>query len=713
MKKLTCLLFCLYFFEIINAQNTILMNRGTWLTMKGNVHLVLGAGRFINNGELNGSTGTLYFGGAVNFAGTGNTMVQHLTVAHSSSSVSVLNSPISVTNTATVMFGNFDANNNLMIRSDMNDIANMVVSGAPTGIVNGIVTRATVRIGSCPSFTTTLSLNISGPMLTYQWQSSADSSNWETINGATSEVYSPIITSTAYYRCFVSAINTSFTNMVPGIKLVMDTPRATIAGVTKLIKGGTATLTGVTSGGNWRSSNPDVVSIDSNGRMTGRIAGTATITYTVTNSWGCSASTSSVITVSDRPRVITTNPAAVCAPAIVDLTHADITIGSDSALSYSYYSDTAATNLLTNPTMIKISGTYYIKGTNSSGVASIPAPVIITINQPPSGNITASQGTILCGTSATVALNITGGDTYTWFKNGIVITGVTGNELIVTGAGEYTANLLSTNGCQAVAGNTIAVTLIEAPKAAFTYDSYCINNPILFNNLSIVTGSGQVRFLWSDNNGRNSTATSPLFTYAQPGNISMKLTVTSLICPALADSMVQLIAIEQPVSPIRMQSVNAVINESLGLQARNFGSSYSWAPATGLSNATIANPKATLIAEQEYRINIKKSSSCITVDTLLVRLYDNRVFVPNVFSPNGDGVNDKLFVNLAGVKQLHSFRVFNRYGRIVFETGDATTGWDGRFNNTLLPMDTYVWMVEVTDSLGRVTKKTGNVTLLR
>lgn len=713
MKILICLIPCLCVFAGIHAQNTIQITGGTRLTMNGNVHLVVGAGSFINNGELNGSTGTLLFGGPVSFDGKGSTMVEHFTIAHSSSSVSVLNAPISVTHTATVMFGNFDANNNLMIRSDMNNIANMVVHGAPTGIVNGIVTRATNSIGSCPSYTTTLTLNISGPMLTYQWLSSADSLNWETINGATSEVYSPTITSTAYYRCFVSAINTSFTNMVPGIKLVMDTPRATITGVTKLIKGDTATLTGIASGGNWRSSNPDVVSIDSNGRMTGKIAGTATITYTVTNSWGCSASTSSGITVSDRPRVLITNPAAVCAPAIVDLTLADITIGSDSALSYSYYSDAAATNLLTNPKMIEASGSYYIKGTNSAGIASIPAPVIVTINQPPSGNIIASQGTILCGSSATVTLNITGGNSYTWFKNGIVITGVTGNELTVTGAGDYTANLLSTNGCQAVAGNTIAVTLIESPKAAFTYDSYCINNPILFNNLSIVTESGQFRFLWSDDQGRNSTATSPLFTYTQPGNVSMKLKVTSLICPALADSMIQLIAIEQPVSPIRMQSVNAVINESLGLQARNFGSSYSWAPATGLSNATIANPTTTLIAEQEYRISIKKPSSCITVDTLLVRVYDNRVFVPNVFSPNGDGINDKLFVNLAGVIQLQYFRVFNRYGKIVFETGNATTGWDGRFHNTLLPMDTYVWMVEIIDSLGRVTKKTGNVTLLR
>ena len=162
-----------------------------------------------------------------------------------------------------------------------------------------------------------------------------------------------------------------------------------------------------------------------------------------------------------------------------------------------------------------------------------------------------------------------------------------------------------------------------------------------------------------------------------------------------------------------MQPVNVLINEPLDLQARNFGSSYLWTPATGLSNPAVSNPKTTLSADQEYRISIKTPSSCITVDTLLVRIYDNRIYVPNVFTPNGDGINDRLFVNLAGVRQLHYFRVFNRYAKIIFETSDATTGWDGRFNNVLQPMDTYVWMVEVIDKFGNNTIKTGSVTLLR
>jgi gliding motility-associated-like protein len=103
----------------------------------------------------------------------------------------------------------------------------------------------------------------------------------------------------------------------------------------------------------------------------------------------------------------------------------------------------------------------------------------------------------------------------------------------------------------------------------------------------------------------------------------------------------------------------------------------------------------------------------VTVDSLLVRIFDNRIFVPNVFTPNGDGINDKLFVNLAGIRQLRYFRIFNRYARLVFETNDAAIGWDGRYNNELAPMDTYVWAAEVVDKFGNITVRRGNVTLLR
>lgn len=718
MKKLICLLIGICFFSAMYAQNTFSVSPGTRLVTAGNVKVVLGQGNLTNNGTISGTAGggTWIFKGPVVLTGTGITRVSNLIIDHTYGTTQ-LNSMISVMNTATLAAGNLVTNDNLFIRSDMSGSANLVVLAIPSGTIQGLVSAATIKAGPCPSFTSTLSVNISGPQITYQWQSSPDSASWTNVNGATGNSYLATVSGPVFYRCLLGATSGNYNDTATATKLMLNLPDATISGVTNIVAGNTATLTGATTGGVWSSSNAAVLTVDaSSGLITGIKAGTATITYTATNGSGCSASATSIITVTktNQPSVIITNPASVCSPATIDLTLPAVTAGSDAGLTYSYYTDAAGTNVLTSPTAVSTSGTYYIKGTNNTNSSSDLMPVVVTINPLPSGTITSAQGAVLCGTGATLTVTATGGNTYAWFKDAVAITGVTGSQLTITATGVYTANLVSAAGCQSAASNSITITSLQSPKAAFSFDSYCINKPVLFSNLSIVSGSGIVNYRWSDNNGNTSTTATPNFTYLQANTFSMKLVVTPQACPALADSTTIQFAIEVPRTAIRMQPpANVLINEPINLPARNFGKVYLWSPATGLSDPTAATPKATLTAEQEYKIAITAPSGCVTVDTLLVRIFDNQVYVPNVFTPNGDGINDKLFVNVAGIRQLRYFRVFNRYAKMVFETNDATIGWDGRYNNQLQSMDTYIWVAEVVDRFGNPTIQRGTVTLLR
>jgi gliding motility-associated-like protein len=237
---------------------------------------------------------------------------------------------------------------------------------------------------------------------------------------------------------------------------------------------------------------------------------------------------------------------------------------------------------------------------------------------------------------------------------------------------------------------------------------------VVYSNTSVVNGTSDITWQWTDTRGNTSNANAPTFTYTQTGNVSMKLKMVSVACPTIADSITRTLAIEVPATAIRMQPPsNVLINEPITLQARTFGQTYAWLPATGLNNPSSAAPVATLTADQEYRISITAASGCITVDTLLVRAYDDRIYVPTVFTPNDDGVNDKLFVNLAGAQKLRTFKVYNRYGKLVFQTTDPLVGWDGRFNNQPQPVDTYVWEAVVADNAGYKTTKRGNITLLR
>ena len=105
---------------------------------------------------------------------------------------------------------------------------------------------------------------------------------------------------------------------------------------------------------------------------------------------------------------------------------------------------------------------------------------------------------------------------------------------------------------------------------------------------------------------------------------------------------------------------------------------------------------------------------CLTVDTLLVNVVNEpSVFVPNAWTPNGDGHNDYLFPLMVNITQLKYFRVFNRWGQKVFETNIIGNGWDGNVNGRAQPIDVYTWTLEAIGTGGLNYKASGRTVLLR
>jgi gliding motility-associated-like protein len=105
-----------------------------------------------------------------------------------------------------------------------------------------------------------------------------------------------------------------------------------------------------------------------------------------------------------------------------------------------------------------------------------------------------------------------------------------------------------------------------------------------------------------------------------------------------------------------------------------------------------------------------------TIDTQLVRVFRvTDIQVPDAFSPNGDGNNDRLYPFLIGIVELKYFRVYNRWGNLVFETKNSnpSLGWDGTFKGQLQPAETFIWMAEGIDLYGQSIKRGGNTILIR
>ena len=107
-------------------------------------------------------------------------------------------------------------------------------------------------------------------------------------------------------------------------------------------------------------------------------------------------------------------------------------------------------------------------------------------------------------------------------------------------------------------------------------------------------------------------------------------------------------------------------------------------------------------------------SGCLTYDTLYVRVFDNEdIQVPTAFSPNGDGHNDYLDVFPVGITKFLSFKIYSRWGNVIFETTDPQKKWDGNFKGQKQPSDTYVWMAQGKNAKGQVVTKRGQTVLIR
>jgi gliding motility-associated-like protein len=100
---------------------------------------------------------------------------------------------------------------------------------------------------------------------------------------------------------------------------------------------------------------------------------------------------------------------------------------------------------------------------------------------------------------------------------------------------------------------------------------------------------------------------------------------------------------------------------------------------------------------------------------LLIRVFSTgpSIFVPNAFTPNGDGLNDKIRPITAGIERLDFFRIFNRYGQIIFETNNPEGAWDGTLKGKPQGSGTFIYQVQALDYTGEVLRQKGTFNLIR
>jgi gliding motility-associated-like protein len=178
-----------------------------------------------------------------------------------------------------------------------------------------------------------------------------------------------------------------------------------------------------------------------------------------------------------------------------------------------------------------------------------------------------------------------------------------------------------------------------------------------------------------------------------------------------------LITVLPKIIPYATHDTSVVVGQPLQLNAGG-GSSYQWIPPTGLNNPLIKNPVGIYGPQPDsirYTVLVFNAAGCFDSAHVTVTIFKTipYVFVPTAFTPNGDGLNDVIKPIAVGIKQINYFRIYNRWGQLVYKTSVNGKGWDGKIAGVPQGSNVFVWMVSATDYLDKPIFLKGTVTLIR
>ena len=292
--------------------------------------------------------------------------------------------------------------------------------------------------------------------------------------------------------------------------------------------------------------------------------------------------------------------------------------------------------------------------------------------------------------------------------------GTIGNQLNpvhnYTAAGLYTINEFATSNFGCIDSTKQVVEVLVNPRARFSVNNstQCLNdNNFVFANNSIApTGTS---FTWSFGDGTSSNASSPSKKYstASAYKVNLYLSATNGCKSDTATTAVSVIP-----NPIVNAGSDLVVVEGKTIMLNasvEYGLTFKWSPSTYLSSTDVQTPLTTPRQNIGYRLTAYGQNGCIGSDSVYVKIL-KALNIPNVFSPNGDGVNDKWILRSLSEYPGCTVEVFNRYGASVFSSIGYRIPWDGTRNGTQLPVGTYYYIIDPKNGLDKVS---GNVTILR
>ncbi len=441
--------------------------------------------------------------------------------------------------------------------------------------------------------------------------------------------------------------------------------------------------------------------------QTAIVGTTSTVSVTVTDANGCSNSTSVNVVENANPVPTISGQAIICPGTTSFL---------DAGAGYVDYQWSGG--LPNGQTQNVPAGTYTVVVTDANGctgtdsfVVSEEAPIAMTFDTPE---------VLTCEVqTTTLGVNASGAIAYQWSSpdGGTILSGGDTATPTISGPATYEVLVFSALGCPSVSN----VSVIENGNSLVEVFT-SVTNPTCFgDNNGVITidsvAGGVEPLMYSIDGEPFSSGTSFL------GLPSGQYTITVMDAEG-CDISTTLTVVDPPQVTLELFPLDTLIELGDSIQLETYVNPaidslvVTWTDTTGLNSSGLF-PWAMPLQTTQYELTVADSNGCSVTETAIIRVKNEQnIYIPNAFSPNNDGFNDVFMIyGGIGVERVTMFRVFDRWGEMVFETSnfqpnDISRGWDGRFKGTLMNPAVFVYEAEVLWINGKKEIFKGDITLV-
>lgn len=314
-----------------------------------------------------------------------------------------------------------------------------------------------------------------------------------------------------------------------------------------------------------------------------------------------------------------------------------------------------------------------------------------------------------CDTGTTGTITLTAANGVAPYQYSIDSVNYQSSNIFQAPIGHYRVFVKDGSGCTSAQSADVTfasdITLSTMPDTTI-----CVGQSV-----QLATTSNGQTFSWVPQNGLdNARALEPVAT--PDATTQYIITATKGLCTQTDTIQVRVSPkLEVNVTPDALIEYNVPFQlNATSPQIRDYaGVTFLWTPADGLNDANIQSPIAVLQDNQSYTVDVTSELGCKGSGTVNLSIKrQESIIIPTAFSPNGDGKNEVLTPLVNDIESLRYFRIYNRWGQLVFFTDQLNTGWNGSFKGGSAISGTYVWEIEGVSTKGKVITKRGSVMLL-